>query len=390
MQSIMSVFTLPATPFVFSPTSLYARLLTLTDERDPRGVRYPLAALLTIATLALLAEQNGVRAVAEWAKFRAPVLADLFSLARPTMPHPTTWSRVLGNAVDPAQFAQVVADFLRADDPMPPARGQVALCLDGKTLRGTIPAGQCQGVHLLAAYLPGQGVTLVEVAVGNKENEIVVARDVLAQVAQPGVVITGDAMFAQHDLSRQVSDAGADYIWAIKKNQPDAHAAIALLFAHPPVPISSDSLAVAHTVETGHGRYEERTLTASTLLNDYLHWPAVAQVFQVQRRTRVTGYGWREHTVYGVTSLPPAVADANRLLVLIRGHWGIENGLFHRRDVTLGEDHSLVRRGHAPQILASLHDLVLGLLAHAAQSNAATARRFYAAFPACALALLTS
>src|SRR5713226_1628225 len=98
MQSSTSALTvsLPRVPFLFSPASLYARFCTLTAQRDPRGVRYPLAVLLTIATLAKLAEQNEVRAIADWAQLRAPLLADLFGLDRPTMPHPTTWSRVFG------------------------------------------------------------------------------------------------------------------------------------------------------------------------------------------------------------------------------------------------------------------------------------------------------
>src|SRR5438132_11215559 len=90
---------LPRVPFLFSPLSLYAHFLTLTDHRDPRGVRYPLAALLTIATLAKLAEQDELRAIADWAQLRAPTLADLFALDRPTMPHLTTWSRVFGTAI---------------------------------------------------------------------------------------------------------------------------------------------------------------------------------------------------------------------------------------------------------------------------------------------------
>src|ERR1700738_5221946 len=94
---------LPRVSFLFSPLSLYACLLTLTDYRDPRGVRYPLAVLLTIATLAKLAEQNELRAIADWAQLRASTLADLFALDRPTMPHLTTWSRVFGNAIDPQQ-----------------------------------------------------------------------------------------------------------------------------------------------------------------------------------------------------------------------------------------------------------------------------------------------
>jgi hypothetical protein len=103
MQSSTSSLTvrLPRVPFLFSPFSLYARFLTLADQRDPRGIRYPLAALLTIATVAKLAEQNSPRAIADWANLRAPMLSDLFRLGRPTMPHLTTWNRVFGSAVDP-------------------------------------------------------------------------------------------------------------------------------------------------------------------------------------------------------------------------------------------------------------------------------------------------
>jgi hypothetical protein len=127
---------LPAAPFLFSPFSLCARLLTLTDHRDARGIRYPLAVLLTIAILAKLAEQDSARAIADWARLRAPALTDLFSLDRPTMPHLTTWNRVLGNAVDPQQFSRLVADFLAASAPIASQRhkrrrGAVALCLDG-------------------------------------------------------------------------------------------------------------------------------------------------------------------------------------------------------------------------------------------------------------------
>src|SRR5207253_951715 len=114
MQSIMPSLTrsVPRVPFLFSPSSLFARFCSLTDQRNPRGIRYPLAVLLTIATLAKLAEQDSPRAIADWAQLRAPTLTDLFGLDHPTMPHATTWNRVLSGAVDPQQFHRLVADFL--------------------------------------------------------------------------------------------------------------------------------------------------------------------------------------------------------------------------------------------------------------------------------------
>lgn len=398
MQSSTSALTvsLPSLPFLFSPLSLYARFLTLTDHRDPRGVRYPLPILLTIATLAKLAEQNSPRAIADWARLRAPTLADLFGLDRPTMPHPTTWNRVFGGAIDPQQFSQLVADFLMATAPAPRGtrkrrrRGQVAVCLDGKTLRGTIPSGMTRGVHLLAAYLPEQGVVLIEVAVDGKENEIVTARAVLSLVDVRGCAVTGDAMFAQRQLSRQIRRQGGDYLWCVKENQEALYGDIATLFTTPPLPALPDDFLSATSLDTAHGRYEERQLTASSLLVGYTTWPAAQQVFQLTRRTLMADGSWRESVAYGITSLPRTAADARRLLALARGHWGIENGLFYRRDVTLGEDRSLLRRGNGPQVLATLNDLTIGLLLREGHTNAAAGRRIYAAFPDHAFHLLTA
>jgi predicted transposase YbfD/YdcC len=398
MQSTMPSLTvaLPRVSFLFSPLSLYAHFLTLTDHRDPRGVRYPLAVLLTIATLAKLAEQNAPRAIADWARLRAPILADLFGLDRPTMLHPTTWNRACGGAVDPQQFSRLVADFLRAA--APPARGtrkrrrrgMIALCLDGKTLRGTIPAGMTRGVHLLAAYLPDAGIVLIEVMVEGKENEIVTARALLSLIDVRRYVVTGDAMFAQRELSRQIRRTGGDYLWCVKENQEALYGEIATLFTLPPVPALPDDFRSATSLDTAHGRYEERRLTASSLLVGYTTWPAARQVFQLTRRTLLGDGTWRESVADGITSLPRTVADAERLLVLARGHWGIENGLFYRRDVTLGEDRSRLRRGNGPQILATLNDLTVGLLLREGYTNVAAGRRIYAAFPHHALNLLTA
>ena len=100
--------------------------------------------------------------------------------------------------------------------------------------------------------------------------------------------------------------------------------------------------------------------------------------------------GRQESVAYGITSLPRTVADAERLLALARGHWGIENGLFYRRDVTFGEDRSRLRREKGPQVLAILNDLTVGLLLREGYTNAAAGRRIYAAFPDHAFHLLTA
>jgi hypothetical protein len=197
-------------------------------------------------------------------------------------------------------------------------------------------------------------------------------------------------MFAQRELSRQIRRTGGDYLWCVKENQEALYGEIATLFTRPPVPALPDDFRSATSLDTAHGRYEERRLTASSLLVGYTTWPAARQVFQLTRRTLLGDGTWRESVADGITSLPRTVADGERLLVLARGHWGIENGLFYRRDVTLGEDRSRLRRGNGPQILATLNDLTVGLLLREGYTNVAAGRRIYAAFPHHALNLLTA
>ena len=369
-------------PAVFDFDTIYRQFQTLADTRKRRGVRYPLAVLLTIAVMAKLAGYSGARAIADWATLRAEVLAELFDLPRPGMPHLTTWTRVFGHAVVLEAFEQVVAQISApASSAEVPARGSRQVCLDGKTLRGTIPLGRTSGVHLLAAYQAEQGVVLAQMAVDAKANEIVVAPQVLEQLDLTGVVVSGDAMFAQRRLSSQIVEAGGDYFWWVKDNQPSLLADLELLFSEeyacagwsvPPVDFTT-----AATIEKGHGRLEQRVLTASSMLADYQDWPYLAQAVKVER-TRTTKLKTTHEVAYGITSLPAPDADAARLLALGRGHWQIENGLHYRRDVTLQEDGSQVRRGQAPQVLAALNNLVCGLCGRAGISNLAELQRICA------------
>ena len=127
----------------------------------------------------------------------------------------------------------------------------------------------------------------------------------------------------------------------------------------------------------------------TTALQDYLNWPGAQQVFRVERRvvTKRTGEVRRE-TVYGVTSLPPTQITAAQLLNVLRQHWHIENRSHWVRDVTFREDASRVRSGSLPQVMAALRNTVIGLLRQTGAPNLAAARRYYAANPAAALALL--
>lgn len=371
---------LPDEPMALDLTRLYERLHQLPDQRARRGVRYPLPMLLMIAILAKLTGHGQLRAIAEWAALRAEELADMFQFPRATMPHPVTWSRVLGPAVDVAALEHLLRESLYRPAAEVPERASVALALDGKTLRGTIPLGQTHGVHLLAAYLPAEGVVLMQLEVSTKDNEIVIAPTVLAQLDLVGVVVTGDAMYTQRTLSTQIVDAGGDYLWLVKDNQPELRQDIEQLFVPELNELGTAVLptdfTTARTIEKGHGRIEERILTTSSMLANYSTWPYLAQVFKLENCVS-DALGSHTTVRYGVTSLPVTVADAARLLALVRGHWGIENGLHYRRDVTLDEDRSLVRIGHAPHTLAALNNTVLGLYARQRQHNVPSAQRAF-------------
>jgi Transposase DDE domain len=203
------------------------------------------------------------------------------------MPHYSTWSRVLGQAVSPEEVEAALGRFFaRQKRASAPKRGSIQVCLDGKTLRGTIPAGHSQGVHLMAAYLPEQGVVLMQMQVGEKTNEITTAPKMVQALDLRGVVVTGDAMQAQRQLSVQIVEAQGDYVWIAKDNQPEMREEIALLFlpqqSRPgwsAVPMDWRS---ATTWNKGHGRLEKRTITVSSLLAGYSDFPSLAQVFRLE------------------------------------------------------------------------------------------------------------
>jgi predicted transposase YbfD/YdcC len=371
---------LPDEPFAFSLEELANALAEVQDLRKQRGRRYPLCALLVIAVLAKLAGYAKLRDVAEWARLRQAELCPLLGLQRRVLPHPTTWSRIFASGLDPAQLEQDVASFFKRQFAQaPPKRGSIVLNIDGKTLRGTIPSGSKQGVHLVAAYLPQQGVVLAQLAVRHKANELTVVPSLLGQIDLHGVVVSGDAIFAQRNLSVQIVEAGGDYIWTVKGNQESLRDDIAWLFA----PLRAGERAeefdwrTAVEVRKGHGRIEEREITVSRVLAGYSEWPYLEQVFKL-RVVRTEAGKTTESVRYGVTSLPMQVASPRRLMELMRQHWGIEGGLHQRRDVSLQEDRSQVRLGQAPRVLASLNNIVVGLVLQAGEQNLAAVQRAFA------------
>lgn len=218
---------------------------------------------------------------------------------------------------------------------------------------------------------------------GAREGELSVAPTVLAALPLAGRLVTGDALYCQTALCRQILEQGGDYLVTVKANQPDLHWALATLFALPPV---GERFATAVSWDQHGDRVETRRVWASTALAGYLDWPGARQVLRVERTCTQRDQTTRQ-VRYAITSLGPAVA-ATTLLNYIRGHWAIENRLHWVRDVTMGEDASQVRAGSAPQIMAALRNAVLGLLRGAGWTNIAAALRHHAWHPQAALAML--
>lgn len=372
---------LPKVEFVVDLQSLFAKLSQLTDLRKRRGVRYPLPVLLMVVVLAKLAGIDKIQEIAEWARAYQVELAELFELNRKTMPHPTTYSRVLGDKVVVEQLEKVLQDhFQQKLSEEVPARGSLTVSIDGKTLRGTIPFGQKSGVHLMAAYLPSQGLVLAQVAVGSKTNEITAAPKLVKLFDLRGTVVTGAAMPAQRELSVQVVGDGGDFLWLLKANQKGLLGQIAQLFE--PLEWGSGFNAPPRSVQSytdyshGHARSEKRTIWVSSELAGYAYWPHLAQVFKLEREWMAWGSDDIKSEVrYGITSLPAGVAGPKRLLEIARQEWSIENSLHYVRDVTFKAASSQLRRGQAPQVLAALNNLVLNLLRTNKVTNIAKARR---------------
>lgn len=372
--------------------SLYARFQALSDNRKPRGMRYSLAMVLVLVMMAKMCGEYHFVGIAEWAKHRAEMLVDLLQLKREKMPHHSTFRRILADVVNVEEIEKMSSDFLSGKKFF---GKQVLVAIDGKVLRGTLDDQQ-NGTYLLAAYLPSEGIVLMEVAIEGKGSEIPAAPKMLRNIDLRDKVIMGDALHTQRPVSIQIVVAGGEYIWFAKGNQPQMEENIRLWFEPDVQPMPGMSFPpkdfeTAKETNKGHGRLETRTLTVSSQLKDFLDWPYLEQVFKLERRciSHKTGE-IQEQSVYGFTSLMREEITPCQLLKHIRSYWGIENGLHYRRDVTLREDYTRMTKGKAGQVMACLNNLILGILLSKKKfCTIPTARRFFSAYPEEAFALIS-
>jgi len=361
--------------------SIYEIFATIPDPRRRQGLRYELAYLLTCLVAALLCGRNSTLAVAEWCRDEQPLLEEVFGPRKYYCPDDSLYRKLLPR-LDVSQVEGALADWIRMtlvacpDDP---------IALDGKTVRGA-GTDDHEAPHLLSFRTHHSEETLLQIEVEEKTNEIPIALAYLPALPVAGRVFTADALHTHVPFFLRVQQLEGDAVLVVKDNQPTLHEHLATYFADPLA-----SFEEAETMDLQRGRKEIRHIKVTCALSDYLQrdWPGVAQVAQLTRTvtTKKTGKTTFE-VVYIITTLSRQQACPQRLLELVRGHWSIENGSHHVRDVTFLEDRSRLRTGHAPQILAALRNLVITLIHRHGSSQIASTRRSFSSHPERAFAWL--
>ena len=208
-----------------APLSLHEVFATLPAPRHRRGRRHPLAAVLSLTAVALLAGMRSLEAIAQFARDHGLPLRLALGFTRLDAPCKATLSNLF-RALDVEAYERALAAWLVARCP---DLGDT-LALDGKTLRGS-GGGGVPGVHLLAAYAPKVAGVVGQIRVDGKTNEHKAALELLGVLPLRGTVVTGDAMFCHKDVCEKVLGGGGDYLWTVKDNQPQLHFDIAALFA---------------------------------------------------------------------------------------------------------------------------------------------------------------
>ena len=368
-------------------------LLAVSDPRGRQGRRYALAVLLVLCLVGFCAGCQGYLSVARWARALPPDLLRELGLVSGRTPCAATWlnlfrvldwdqvagqfhawaeTALLAPGAAAAEVEAPVEAPAEAEAPTGPAGAAEAprwqgLAIDGKALRGSLAAG-AETAHVVSVVAHGSGVSVREVGVEKKEGELTVAPALLASVLGPGRVITGDALFTQRALCRQIREAGSHYVLVVKENQPTLRTQVeAQLGAVTKEEAQAQQRRSAWTVNEGHGRVENRVLLLAAVTADQVDWPGVAQVFYLERRryhpARAAKPAQESHeAVYGITSLAVEEAGAETVLRLQRGHWSIEVQRHWVLDTFFREDERRVRDGKVARGVAALRRGALNLL----------------------------
>jgi predicted transposase YbfD/YdcC len=334
----------------------------LEDPRSTINQRHPLASVLVIALLAVLAGAGGPTAIARWAALKQDFLLGVLDLPN-GLPRKDVFRRVL-MTLKPAAFQACFADWLRslrAEATAQTGVEQPVLAVDGKTLRRSHDRGKGLGaLHSVSVWASEYGLSLGQTACAEKSNEITAIPELLRLVDIKGGIITIDAMGTQKVIAEQVIAGGADYVLALKANQETLHQAV---IDYIDEQLEGD-LADAQehvTTEKGHGRNEERTyhqFQAPKTLPGFMVWKGLKSIGIVTSCCLRDGKETIEIRYY-ISSL---VVNVIQFARAVRGHWGIENTCHWSLDMTFREDESRLRDRHLRENFAWLNRFVLSLL----------------------------
>ena len=400
------------------PIDWHSACEQVNDPRRKQGKRFSITAILLLAMAAILSNHVWELAIAQWGAGQSEEVKKALGFEKGVTPHQSTIHRLFRKVSAEeleAAFRRIFLHILQKEEEQ---RGANAVAIDGKAQRGRLKFEEEHGypVHAVSLVDHQTGIVLTQGHVEKtdvvptskltgateqeeqeekkQKSELAVASRLIHHIDWKGKVLSGDALYCQRCLCYALRQAGGDYLFLVKGNQPHLFDDLRLLFA-PPAPVKRAGEGIlrlpeqhAQTTEKGHGRVDISSIRVSSELKGYSDWPGLEQVFEIRRRWQSKGE-WHEAVRYGVTSLPATIAIPERLLKLKRGHWTIENGLHYVKDVTMGEDKSMTHCDNGPKIMAALRNTAVSLLRHAGFSTIAARMRYNSTHPQAALEVLS-
>jgi predicted transposase YbfD/YdcC len=339
--------------------SIARHFRSLEDPRIERTKKHLLLDIITLTICAVIAGAEGWEDVEDYGKEKYEWLKTFLALPAGIPSHDTI-SRVF-RRLKPEQFEQCLVGWLMA---LSDALGVEHIAIDGKTLRRSFDrASAANALHLVSAWSVKNSLTLGQVAVDEKSNEITAIPALLRLLELKGAIVTIDAMGCQKEIAAQIVNEGGDYVLAVKENHPKLHEALVQHFERLHDTDFQDGTCHRHnTVERAHGREEERfyytTSVPASLAEHQPGWTGLASVGQVITVTQREGRETSDVRYY-ISSLDPRV---KRFAEVTRGHWGIENSLHWVLDVTFNEDQSRIRKDHGQRNFACLRRFTTSLI----------------------------
>lgn len=339
---------------------------SLSDPRS-RKCAYPLDELLLVALCAITSGAETWVEVADWGEHKIEWLRKFLPFVQGIASH-DTFSRVFC-LLSARQFETCFIGWM--SQLCPTLKGG-AIAIDGKSVRRSHGRGQSM-VHLVSAWHSAAGLVLGQVKTGDKSNEIKAIPELLDALDIAGATLTIDAMGCQRAIVQQIIDQGADYVIAVKDNQPTLSQALREWFSEIEAGRLSDVVIDTHIEkDIGHGREHIRQCVATAdvawLKDIGQEWAGLKSVVCVRAQRSVHGDSSPaqvQHRYY-ISSLAPQAALLNQV---VRGHWGIENSMHWVLDVAFGEDDCRICTGDGAQNFAILRRMALNLLKHERSSK---------------------